>query len=161
MNAARRPRWPRLCFARRAPALGPLTPDELQTAVGRSQLAAKYNTTLDPQSAYEILGGKIAVAASPERAQAMAAARRTFTPSVTAARSPELSSALGGGVDAAEQPVGVPYPKPAAPAAPQSNILGEIFSSPIARSVARSAAVNITGTLTRSLLGAMGVRGRR
>ena len=78
-----------------------------------------------------------------------------------AAGSRELADALGVGNDAAEQPAGVPYPKPAAPAAPQPNILGDIFGSPVARSVARSVAVNVTGTLTRSLLGAMGVRGRR
>src|SRR5207248_1639701 len=53
--------------------MGPLTPEELQAAVARSQIATKYNTTLDPQSAYEILGGKIETAASPEQAQKNAA----------------------------------------------------------------------------------------
>lgn len=139
--------------------MGPLLPNELQDLVGRSQLAQKYNTTLDPQSAYEILGGKIATAASPEQAQKNAtSARRTFTPGAAAPRSPELDAALGVPDEATAQPVGVPYAKPAAA---QPNVLGEIFSSPIARSVARSIAVNLTGTLTRSLLGAMGVRGRR
>ena len=61
----------------------------------------------------------------------------------------------------AERPSGVPYARPAAPAAPEKNVLGEIFGSSVARSVIRSVAVNVTGTLTRSLLGAMGVRGRR
>ncbi len=42
-----------------------------------------------------------------------------------------------------------------------SNILGEIFSSPIARRVPEASRSTFTGTLTRSLLGAMGVRGRR
>ena len=144
--------------------MGPLTPEELQAVIGGSQLAAKYNTDIDPQSAYEILGGKIAAAASPEQAQRTAPpARRTFTPgTVPIAPSKELADALGGpqsGGDGA--PVGVPYPK-AAPAGPsQPNLVTEIFGSPVARSVARSVAVAVAGTITRSLLGAMGVRGRR
>ncbi|MEO6970734.1 MAG: helicase HerA-like domain-containing protein, partial [Chthoniobacterales bacterium] len=138
--------------------MGPLTPEELQAAVDRSEIAAKYNTTLDPQSAYEILGGKISTAASPEQAQKNAAsARRTFTPGAAAPPSP-ASAAPG---EVAPQPGGVPYARPAAAAAPQPNILSEVLGSSVARSVMRSVAVNITGTLTRSLLGAMGVRGRR
>jgi hypothetical protein len=144
--------------------MGPLTSEELQAAVGRSQLAAKYNTTLDPQSAYEILGGKIAVAASPEQAQRMAPiARRTFAPGqASPPPNKELADALGvpraGGEPA---PAGVPYPKASPPAAAQPNLVTEIFGSPVARSVVRSVAVSVAGTLTRSLLGAMGVRGRR
>jgi uncharacterized protein len=138
--------------------MGPLSPDELQEIVDRSAIAQKYNTALDPQSAYEILGGKIASAASPGQAQSVAAAaRRTFTPGASRPRSPELEAALG----QPNEPAGVPYPRPAAPAAPEKNVLGEIFGSSVARSVLRSVAVNVTGTLTRSLLGAMGVRGRR
>jgi DNA helicase HerA-like ATPase len=143
--------------------MGPLRPEELLEAVNRSPLAEKYNTTLDPQSAYEILGGKIAAAASPEQVQRIGtAARRTFTPGASAPRSPGLDKALGGGAgDSAPQSGGVPYPRPAAPAASGPNVLGEILGSSVARSVMRSVAVNITGTLTRSLLGAFGVRGRR
>lgn len=143
--------------------MGPLTPEELQGAVSRSQLADKYNATLDPQSAYEILGGKIAAAASPEQAQRIgSSARRTFTPGASVPRSPELDKALGGRAgDSAPQSGGVPYPRPAAPAAPGTNVLSEVLGSSVARSVMRSVAVNITGTLTRSLLGAFGVRGRR
>jgi len=142
--------------------MGPLTPEELQAVVGRSEIAAKYNTTLDPQSAYEILGGKIATAASPEQAQKnAAAARRTFTPGAAGPRSPELQKALGVPDESAPQPGGVPYARPAAPTVAQPNILSEVLGSSVARSVMRSVAVNVTGTLTRSLLGAMGVRGRR
>ncbi len=137
--------------------MGPLEPAELQEIVNRSELAQKYNTTLDPQSAYEILGGKIAAAASPEQAQRIGgSARRTFTPGAAAARS--------GNPNAPEAPVpatGAPYARPVVPAAPEKNVIGEILGSSVARSVIRSVAVNITGTLTRSLLGAMGVRGRR
>jgi len=142
--------------------MGPLTPDELKAAVDRSEIAAKYNTTIDPQSAYEILGGKIATAASPEQAQKnAAAARRTFTPGAAAPHSPELDAALGVPQGSTPQPGGVPYERPTAPVAAQPNILSEVLGSSVARSVMRSVATNITGTLTRSLLGAMGVRGRR
>ena len=142
--------------------MGPLLPNELEGIVNRSEIARKYNAPLDPQSAYEILGGKIASAASPEQAQRMAsAARRTFTPGATTSRSTELDAALGNSDQPAASPSGVPYPPPVAPAAAEKNVLGEIFGSSIARSVIRSVAVNVTGTLTRSLLGAMGVRGRR
>ena len=146
--------------------MGPLTSEELQAAVGRSRLAAKYNTALDPQSAYEILGGKIAVAASPEQAQKMAPiARRTFTPGkASPPPNKDLADALGVpqvGGDPAPAPAGLPYPKASPPAAAQPSLVTEIFGSPVARSVARSVAVSVAGTLTRSLLGAMGVRGRR
>ncbi|HSU87144.1 MAG TPA: helicase HerA-like domain-containing protein [Chthoniobacterales bacterium] len=142
--------------------MGPLQPNELEEIVKDSVIAQKYNTALDPQSAYEILGGKIATAASPAQAQRVAGAtRKTFTPGSGAPRSPELEAALGQPNESSAEPAGVPYPRPAAPAGPQKNVLGEIFGSSIARSVMRSVAVNVTGTLTRSLLGAMGVRGRR
>jgi hypothetical protein len=142
--------------------MGPLQPNELEEIVKGSVIAQKYNTALDPQSAYEILGGKIATAASPTQAQRVAGAtRKTFTPGSGAPRSPELEAALGQPNESSAEPAGVPYPRPAAPAASEKNVLGEIFGSSIARSVMRSVAVNVTGTLTRSLLGAMGVRGRR
>ncbi len=142
--------------------MGPLEPDELQEIVNRSELAQKYNTTLDPESAYEILGGKIAAASSPEQARKVGgAARRTFAPGAGAPRSAELNTALGTPGAPAAPATGVPYARPAAPAAPEKNVIGDILGSSVARSVIRSVAVNITGTLTRSLLGAMGVRGRR
>ena len=142
--------------------MGPLQPNELEEIVKGSVIAQKYNTALDPQSAYEILGGKIATAASPAQAQRVSGpTRRTFTSGPGSPRSPELEAALGQPNESSAEPAGVPYPRPAAPAASEKNVLGEIFGSSIARSVMRSVAVNVTGTLTRSLLGAMGVRGRR
>lgn len=146
--------------------MGPLTSEELKAAVGRSELAKKYNTPLDPQSAYEILGGKIAAAASPEQARKMTAnARRTFTPGqATSPANRELADALGVPQtegEASPRTAGVPYPKASRPAPAERSLVTEIFGSPVARSVARSVAVSVAGTLTRSLLGAMGVRGRR
>ena len=142
--------------------MGPLEPDELQEIVRRSELAQKYNTTLDPESAYEILGGKIAAASSPEQARKVGgAARRTFTPGTAAPRSADLNAALGTSDEPAAPATGVPYARPTVPAAPEKNVISDILGSSVARSVMRSVAVNLTGTLTRSLLGAMGVRGRR
>jgi len=142
--------------------MGPLSPEELQQLASRSALSEKYNTPLDPQSAYEILGGKIAIAASPEQAKRVGTARRTFTPGAGARPSRELGDALGvPSGDTPEQPAGVPYPKAPPPAEPGKNVLGDIFGSSIARSVIRTVAVGVAGTVTRSLLGAMGVRGRR
>ncbi|MEO8440019.1 MAG: helicase HerA-like domain-containing protein [Spartobacteria bacterium] len=141
--------------------MGPLTPDELQAVVQRSEIAQKYNTTLDTESAYEILGGKIAVATSPDQAQRVASAtRKTYAPGP--ARSRELDDALGRATETAPPPAGgLPYPPKEAAPAPAKNVLNDIFGSSVAKSVIRSVAVNLTGTLTRSLLGAMGVRGRR
>ena len=144
--------------------MGPLSKEELEEVVGRSKLAQNYRETLDPQSAYEILGGKIAVAASPGQAERVgSAARKTFTPSPAGPPSPELTTALGLPKDSTAPAGGVPYPQvePAAAAKSQGNILGDIFGSRVAQSVIRSVAVNVAGTVTRSLLGAMGVRGRR
>lgn len=135
--------------------MGPLTEAELQALVASSPIAEKYNTPIDSRSAYEILGGKIAtVAATPSGGSA----RRTFTPGATGGSpetpNPKLAEALG----RPDEPVGVPYQRPAAPA---RNYVGEIFGSSVAKSVVRSVAVNIAGTLTRSLLGVLGVTGRR
>jgi len=143
--------------------MGALTAEELQEAIGRSALAGKYNIDLDPQSAYEILGGKIATAAAAVQQQpAKSAPRPTFSPSAATPRSPELDAALGLPNESAPERAGLPYPPPVVPtsASANRNPLGEIFGSRVAQSVLRSVAVNVAGTVTRSLLGAMGVRGR-
>jgi hypothetical protein len=41
-----------------------LTPEELDAAVAKSKLTGKYNTPVDPESAYEILTAKLAEAAA-------------------------------------------------------------------------------------------------
>ncbi len=150
--------------------MGPLTPAELDALTARSEMAEKYNTPIDAQSAYEILGGKIAAAtAASARKPAAGAARRTFSPlgggaapPVAAARDRELSEALG---TADSEPAGVPYPgpEPAQAESGVSTMIGNIFGSTVAKSVVRSVAVNVAGTLTRSLLGIMtgGPRRRR
>ncbi len=44
-----------------------LTPGEIDEIVGRSPLFKKYSEEVDRESAYEMLGGKMAAAASPEK----------------------------------------------------------------------------------------------
>jgi DNA helicase HerA-like ATPase len=133
--------------------MGPLTSAELERFVAASPLAKKYNTTLDAESAYEILGGKMATSAP--KPPTSGPARRTYVPpSPTSQSQPkEVSSEP-------REPSRLPY-EPPAPAGTQRNILGEIFGSSVAKSVARSVAVNIAGTLTRSLMGVLIGKGRR
>ena len=142
--------------------MGPLLPDELQES--RESLRDRAEIQHHPRSAERLRnswrenrGRRFARtgAKSGERDA------KNLPPGASAARSPELDAALGVPEDTAAQPGGVPYARPAPPAEAQKNVLGEIFGSSVARSVIRSVAVNVTGTLTRSLLGAMGVRGRR
>ena len=142
--------------------MAPLTEEELQAAVDRSALAKKYAVTLDSRSAHEILGGKLAEAATPEHAAKTGKVRRTYSPSAPSADSAELNEAPGG--DAAA-PAGVPYPKPQAATKEESSVLGEILESKVAQQVMRQAgrtfAATITGAVTRSLLGVIGLGGKR
>jgi hypothetical protein len=143
--------------------MAPLTDEELEAAVNRSALAKKYAVTLDARSAHEILGGKISEAATPAHAEKTGKARRTYSPSsVPAATTPELNEALGEEPTAA---VGVPYPKPQAEPREEAGVFGEILESKVAQQVMRQAgrtfAATITGAVTRSLLGVIGLGGKR
>lgn len=147
--------------------MGTLTPEELDAVVARSPLAAKYNTPVDPQSAYEMLGGKIATAAAPAPAQQTAPAahaRPTFSP----AADPALAEALGGPTQTPAQTQSAPAAAPSLPyPVPQPTTPGEpstfekILESQTTQRVLRSIATNITGNVTRSLLGVIGLGGRR
>jgi uncharacterized protein len=133
--------------------MGPLTAEELAAIAGVSELAPKYNVSIDPQSAYEILGGKMA-AATAVAPTGPTGRRRTFSPPAPGAPATPGTTAP----PRIPEPGGVPYEKPAEP---QRNVLSDVFGSPIAKSVARSVAVNIAGTLTRSLLGSLVPRSTR
>jgi hypothetical protein len=137
--------------------MGPLTPAELDAIATNSPLAAKYNTPLDPQSAYEILGGKVADAATAQHAQQIA--RRTFSPSGPA---PASSPAAA---PASQAPVATSAPYPPPPQAAGPNVFSSIFNSPVgaqvARQIGRTMAATVTGVVTRSLLGVVGLGGRR
>ena len=161
MRRDRRLRSPPRCWPRRVRAWAPLTPEEIGGIVARSPLAAKYNEPIDPQSAYEILGGKVAAAATAEHAERVSspAARRTYAPaSAPAAGNRELDEALGRGEPAA---AGVPYPEPQVAKPDQPGVFEQMMKSTVTRAVARSVAVAIAGTVTRSLLGVLGGGGRR
>ncbi len=142
--------------------MGPLTPEEIEGIAARSPLSAKYNTPLDPQSAYEILGGKVAAAATPEHEQRAAASeRRTYTPSAQSEKSPELDEALGRPGAGTSPPSEMPYPEPQISKPDQPGVFEQMMKSTVTKAVARSVAVAIAGTVTRSLLGVLGGSGRR
>ena len=126
--------------------MGPLTPDELTSVIQQSQLAPKYNVVIDSQSAYEILGGKIANATTSPTATSAPPQRRTFNRSSSPPPPFEQQESA---------PVSLPYKRPEPPAPPEKNVVADIFGSPIAKSVARTVAVAVAGTLTRSLLGSL------
>lgn len=130
--------------------MGTLTPGELDAIVAPSPVAAKYNVAIDPQSAYEILGGKMATAITGGAAPPGNVPRRTFSP----VAAPPASAPASG-------PVGAPYERPAAPVQSGPSMIEQVFGSPVAKAVVRSVAVNLAGTMTRSLLGVLGVTGRR
>ncbi|MDB6024219.1 MAG: ATPase [Verrucomicrobiales bacterium] len=139
--------------------MGPLTREELEGIIAASPLAQKYNTPLDAQSAYEILGGKMDNATTtPGAAKPAAAARRTYAPAPAMGGASSTNEAWRG--EPAE-PAELPYERPAAPAPAQRNVVSDIFGSSVAKGVARSVAVNVAGTLTRSLMGVLMGKGRR
>jgi hypothetical protein len=145
--------------------MAPLTPEEVQAGVDRSGLVKKYATTLDSRSAHEILGGKLAEAATPEHAARTGAkARKTYSPGAPAAADSKLDEALGESAPA-EVAAGVPYPRPQAAPEESPGVFGEIMESKVAQQVMRQAgrtfAATITGAVTRSLLGVIGLGGRR
>jgi hypothetical protein len=139
--------------------MGPLTDSELDQAIARSPLVEKYNTPVDPESAYEILGGKIAAGASNAPAQPAAATRRTYTPGSPATPPPPP-------VIPAPASTGsrLPYPEPEAPARKEPDVFSGMMKGvvgQVARQAGRTAAATITGALTRELLGVLGLGGRR
>lgn len=136
--------------------MGPLTREELDQVIAGSPLAKKYNTPIDGQSAYEILGGKIANAQNAAAPSATPSARRTYAPA--SSTPPTYAPAEKPTVPA---PAGLPYERSTGSTAAEPNVIGQIFGSSVAKSVMRSVAVNVAGTLTRSLMGVLIGKGRR
>jgi uncharacterized protein len=64
--------------------MAPLTPDELQAVVNASTFAAKYNTTVDPQSAHEIITARLQNARAAAANAAVQAEMRAGVPPTTA-----------------------------------------------------------------------------
>ena len=92
-----------------------LTDAEINSLVSKSQLASKYNQTIDKQSAFEILQQRMQGAA-------------TDAPQQTATKQ----------------------------AKPQLSTFDQILKSPVVRSVG----IAVAGTITRSLLGSLGLKTR-
>jgi len=103
--------------------MAPLTEEEMGRRLQTPQVR-KYATSIDRQSAYEILQARFAEAAQAQAAQAEAQA---------AAPSRGRGSAM--------------------PA--DTGILGQVLNSSVGKSVIRTAAVAVTGTLVRGMLGAL------
>ncbi len=143
--------------------MGPLTPAEIDERVAASPLVEKYNADLDPQSAYEILGGKLAAAATPQHEQRTAPARRAYTPAAspapTAAPRPTPTVA-----EAPPYPTPAPYARPAPAASEGPSVFTTMMQGvggQMMRQAGRSFAASLTNAVTRSLLGVIGLGGRR
>jgi uncharacterized protein len=140
--------------------MGSLTPAEIEQVLGRSLLAPKYNQPMDPVSAYEILGGKLAAAAQPQAGGASAVSsgpRRTYQPGTT----PVAPSRPMHPTPEGNDPVQPPYPE--APRPSQPSVFDGMMKGvggQVARQMGRTMAATITGAITRQLLGVLGLGGR-
>ncbi len=97
-----------------------ITEAEMTQTIAASGLAAKYEKTLDPQSAYEMLSGKLSQSAQPQDAPSSPAARPA------------------------------PASKPS-----EANTAAVKYMQSLGKSVATSLVRNLTGQITRSVLGAI------
>jgi DNA helicase HerA-like ATPase len=132
--------WTRL----RAPrgSMSPTAPDAVLAAVAASPLLAKYGTTIDPDSAHEMLARKLDAAAqlsaqttaAEEQAAAAAQAQADYDRLLREARKaePKAPAARRG-----------PAPKP------QKNPIEDFLGSTTGRSVVREVVKGIFGTLRR------------
>ena len=93
-----------------------LSPTELSNIVAQSKLVPKYNQTIDPVSAYEILTQKLQQAATASETTAIKSSQK-------------------------EEP--------------------GFFNNPIVKSAMRTASTIVTGTIVRSILGALGLGGKK
>ncbi len=93
-----------------------LSPTELSNVVGQSKLVPKYNQTVDPVSAYEILTQKLQEAATASQ--------------TTATNTKKTDS-------------------------------GGILNNPFVKSAMRTASTIVAGTIVRSILGALGLGGKK
>ena len=86
MNAVRRPRSSRPCFARRAPAWALFCLTNYRITVNRSEIAQKYNTTLDRRAPTKFLAGKSRPPLRPNRRKEWRARREEPSRPVPAPR---------------------------------------------------------------------------
>ena len=134
--------------------MGPLESGELSSVLERSVLSAKYNHAVDRVSAYEMLGGKVAAAASPHRA---AVARPVYSPSGGTRPASRPAEPAPAPIPPAEGPLNLPYPEP--PRAKEPGVFDGLIKgvgNQVLKQIGRSAA----STVTRELLGVLGLGSR-
>ena len=143
--------------------LGPVTAEERKAAIGRSPLRGKYEQTIDPESAYEILRKRLEdAAAAPDDEAPPSSARRSPTgprtgrpqeqtptespPSSGGGWSDVLGGVLGGG-GGGSRPRG-------------RMTTTEVVVKQVARSVASQVGTQVGRAIIRGILGSLG-GGRR
>lgn len=145
--------------------MGPLSEQELDEVMALSRLVEKYNTPVDPESAYEILGGKLAQSAAAGTSTT-GAKRPSYTRPSAPARSGGVPPMLpDGGEQESARASRMPYPEPEQRSTRnEPDALSGLFKGvggQIARQAGRTAAATVTGALTRELLGVLGLGRRR
>jgi hypothetical protein len=134
-----------------AARIGPLTPDERNAVIAKSPIRGKYDQTIDPESAYEILQRRVQEAPEDEPA-----ARGRGSQPPAGQESPPVSGGvwgdvlggiLGGGSSGGGRSRG-------------RMSTGEVVVKQVARSVASQVGTQVGRALVRGLLGSLG-GGRR
>jgi hypothetical protein len=134
-----------------AARIGPLTPDERKAVIAKSPIRGKYDQTIDPESAYEILQRRVQEAPEDEPA-----ARGRGSQPPAGQESPPVSGGvwgdvlggiLGGGSSGGGRSRG-------------RMSTGEVVVKQVARSVASQVGTQVGRALVRGLLGSLG-GGRR
>jgi DNA helicase HerA-like ATPase len=135
-----------------ASRVGPITPEERQSVIGASPLRGKYDTSIDRQSAFEVLRDR----ASGRMANAGAA------PANPPANAPVEESAAGSGGGILGQIGGMlggilggGSSQPAGGRGRQRMSTGELVMRSAIQSAARSAGTQITRAVLRGILGGM------
>jgi hypothetical protein len=141
-----------------ASRLGPLTPEERQAFIQASPMLAAYGTTVDRESAYELLRGKPATSHPPPA---------PFPPPPAGGNGPNVNDwGNHNGQQAQPRPTPTPQPRQSAPAAEESGggffgSLGEMFGGStgprggkregIIEAAAKSATRGMAGTVGREV----------
>jgi DNA helicase HerA-like ATPase len=136
-----------------ASRVGPITPEERQSVIGASPLRGKYDTSIDRQSAFEVLrdraGGRMANAgAAPANPPANAPVEESAAGSGGGGILGQIGGMLGG-------ILGGGASQPAGGRGRQHMSTGELVIRSAIQSAARSAGTQITRAVLRGILGGM------
>ncbi len=163
-----------------ASRVGPITPDERKAIVNSSPLLGKYDTTIDRESAFEVLQ-KRASGGVWSRSTAPAAPAPAPQPGAPAPRTGDLWGPQGKWQPPAQPPQPAPGPQPvqesaagggiiseiggviggllhgsgASPGGRQRMSTGELVARSMAQSAARSIGTQITRAIMRNILGGL------